>query len=105
MSKPQVEDITYVSTTSKPKKARLRHTNIFFTVNTNKRFSEHSEEYEDIKPKFKEVIDKVKIVKAEELAPKTLCLHMHGAIYIAHRSYIRIDTDKLALKFKKEINI
>lgn len=130
MSEPQFETILTTPNKSKITKPKLRYTNFFFTINTNKRFDKYSKEYQHYEPLFIDIINKIlnektlkhfviflkdgkwtseyvnpgKIQIGVEIGDTSNCLHLHGLIKIGHRSNIRIDKDKLYTLFKQEIN-
>jgi tRNA nucleotidyltransferase (CCA-adding enzyme) len=116
------------------KKRKLRRTNLFFTINTNKSYNDMDERRDDAQKEFVKALEKwldrkiigeyiiftdkfkhhsytseyfkqVKIDIVPEFGPERGFLHIHGVIAIAHRSSIRFNFQLLKERLCKELNL
>ncbi len=59
MSEPEFTESTTVPTKNKTKKLRLRYTNYFLTINTNKKFNQNSEQYDYYEFSLKNIVNTI----------------------------------------------
>lgn len=116
------------------KKNRLRRTNLFFTINTNKSYNDMDERRADAQKEFTTALRKllskekvadyivftekykhhsyipeyfkhVKLHIVPEFGPERGFLHLHGVIEIAHRSSIRFNFQLLKERLCEELHL
>lgn len=109
---------------------RNRRSNFFVTINTNKPFNRHSEEYEIFNGKFQSSLNEiyndlgsyinvlddkakwddnfikdVEIDSATELGPVNHKLHAHFQINVLHNTKIQLDYNKIKEKIMKDLEL
>jgi len=124
-------DIKTKSVLERKVKNHLRHTNLFLTINTNKRFDPDSQEFEEAEAVYKDIInsifnqefkdkyvqfkvmghewashiEKAKIENSIEIGPKTGTLHSHHMVSFSHCSLIKVNTDQLKNDLREQLKI
>ena len=132
--KVEIEDAVAQGITKKPKR-RLRHTNLFFTINTNQPYNttdnelkgrasrkftavvrellsgEKIKEYVKFVNKCKEhfwdpqYVKEAEIHTKSEFGPEKSMLHLHGLISIRHYSCIRVDFELLKERLQEKLGL
>jgi uncharacterized protein YwqG len=112
-----------------PKSKRNRRSNFFLTLNTNKKFNPHSEEYQVFNNKFKQSLNEiyddignylkikeagatydenvivVDIESGTEIGPKTGSAHSHTIISVKHNTLVQLDYEKMKEKIKRDLGL
>ena len=110
-------------------KSRNRRSNFFLTINTNKKFNPHSEEFEEFDQKFRDSLndmynniqDYIKINKEgdtfddnvldvdikspTEIGPKNESAHSHIMLKFTHNTLLGLDYTKIKEKIAKDLNL
>jgi len=115
----------------KPDKSKKsRRSSFFLTINTNKKFNPHSEEYEQFNDSFKKSLNEiynnidqyvkiknegdtwnddtirdVSIESATEIGGKNNAAHAHVNLNFLHKTRLQLDYDKIKEKLMTDLNL